>query len=1036
MRRPTLLIASIRTARGIALACALSACTPGSASPPSGTELAAALESLPGIAPRISASSSYRPCTERAPSDGTVVRAECPAGRSDRDALATIARSLAADDEPATVHARAIVDLFTPDAGGTSLERAIASLRTVASSADRPAAALGDLAAALIVRAERNQAPGDLLEAYETTERALAREPGNLVALYNRTLALDRFGLVDEGARTWRVYLAADPRSPWAAEARRRLAELESITPPPPAPAADAPRSAYEGYAAVHPQGAREFGLNHLLSEWAAAVEAGDRATADDRLERAALLGNALERRPGGDASLADAVRAIRSSDDAGRRGLARAHGAYAAAMVLYDSSRFALAEARLAVAAEASARSPALHGWARLFLGTARVHNRAPAEGERILRSVVAGADAARHPALAARARWSLANTLGRMAREDRGLEHAREAARLFARAGENENEGAALSVVSHARFVLGEADSGYAAMHRGLQRLRSHRASVRLQTFFTSNARLVEADGMFLAALSLHTEGVAVASRTGKPTAIAEARGVRARLFAARGFFDRAGEDVRAAREVLPSVKDPQVRGWLAADLDEVEALVSLPRAPEEAMRAAESAAAYFANVPVRAFPNFVMGAEARLAAGDRAGALARLTVAMRLLEQRRDSIRIEPRRAAVFDAARAVIDRIVMLELADGRTVEALRYMDRGRASLASAGGTAPGPDRPAAPPGEVVVEYALVGDTLLAWTVSGSRVEIVRAIVNAAQLERTIEETESKLQRRAPVPELRPLLATLYDRLLRPLEGRLGAPGTRLVIVADGAIAAAPFAALYDARRGRYLVEDRPLRYAVSLREAWRSPAADAASGVLLVADPAFDRRRHPLLDRLPHALDEARGLAAGYRDARLLQGEGATPRALATALPRAGIAHFAGHAVFDDERPERSYLVLAPGAGSRGTTTAEELARMDLRRVRLVVLAACRTVRSGRGRAAGFTGLSGALLAAGAGGTVGSTWDVDDRLTSVLMTEFHRRYPATHDAPGSLRDAQLSMLHSETPALRSPAAWAGFRYAGR
>lgn len=330
----------------------------------------------------------------------------------------------------------------------------------------------------------------------------------------------------------------------------------------------------------------------------------------------------------------------------------------------------------------------------------------------------------------------------------------------------------------------------------------------------------------------------------------------------------------------------------------------------------------------------------------------------------------------------------------------------------------------------------MEYALIGDTLLAWTASGTRVEVARATVNAAQLERTIEETEAKLQRRTPEPELQPLLSALYDRLLRPLEGRLGAPGTRLVIVADGAIAAVPFAALYDARRGRYLIEDRPLRYAVSLREAWRSPAADAASGVLLVADPAFDRSRHPLLDRLPHALDEARGLAAGYREARVLQGERATPRALATALPRAGIAHFAGHAVFDDERPERSYLLLAPGEGSRGTTTAEELARMDLRRVRLVVLAACRTVRSGRGRAAGFTGLSGALLAAGVGGTVGSTWDVDDRLTSVLMAEFHRRYPDAHDAPGALREAQLSLLRSGTPALRSPAAWAGFRYAGR
>jgi len=124
-------------------------------------------------------------------------------------------------------------------------------------------------------------------------------------------------------------------------------------------------------------------------------------------------------------------------------------------------------------------------------------------------------------------------------------------------------------------------------------------------------------------------------------------------------------------------------------------------------------------------------------------------------------------------------------------------------------------------------------------------------------------------------------------------------------------------------------------------------------------------------------------------------------------------------------------------VLAPDpeAPGRGALTAAALAEMDLGRVRLVVLSACETLRAGRGRAGGFAGFAGALVGAGAQGVLGSLWRVDDELTGPFMAAFHARYRETGDAPRALRDAQLRMLKSADRALRSPAAWAGFRYAG-
>ncbi|HEX2205896.1 MAG TPA: hypothetical protein VHG91_21455, partial [Longimicrobium sp.] len=188
----------------------LAACAPDRPRDDDFAALAAALESAPGIAPRLSVGTAFRRCTERVPPGGTIARADCPARRRARTGAVAALLEEFAPGQPARLRADALVDLHWDDARGKRLDASISSLRRTAELAERPAPVLADLAAALIVRAERAQSPRDLLEAYEAAERALEREPGNEAALFNRALALDRFGLVDETARAWRAYLAAD----------------------------------------------------------------------------------------------------------------------------------------------------------------------------------------------------------------------------------------------------------------------------------------------------------------------------------------------------------------------------------------------------------------------------------------------------------------------------------------------------------------------------------------------------------------------------------------------------------------------------------------------------------------------------------------------------------------------------------------------------------------------------------------------------------------------------------------------------------
>jgi CHAT domain-containing protein len=1001
-------------------------------------ELAREMHLAPSLTPRLSISPDNRRCTPDAGSrPGCAPSATAPR-RSDRIAgiAARASHAIRERDDPDALHAAALIDLLYESGAGKSLQRTISSLQTAARLAEQPAPALADVAAAYLVRAERARMPRDLLAAIEAAEEALQREPANHAALFNLALAMERFGLIEEAGDGWREYLRSDSTSGWAHQAQRHLTELLAMPTEPAAPAADAPLSAYAAYAAAEPQRARELGWCRILGAWADAELAGDAMGAAEHLRRAEMLGMTLEKRAGGDASLADGVRAIRAQPTRRyREGLARAQHEFSEGCLDQGRVDFPSAALRFNAAAVAAQASPPLRSWARMMYGGMIFRQGDMVTGEAVLRQVCATTDLVRHPGLAASAQLALSALLIRADRYEAGLQQARQAAAISLEAGEIENHGVALDNISIAYFHMRDMDRGYRYAQQALRHLRPYRKSFRLHNMLGFAGQTVADDGFPNAALRMLNEGVRVAERTGIPVFAAEAHLIRARLAAQAGASTLARQDIAAGEAAIARLTTPRSRAWHTARRRMAEAALSLASTPQAAAEEFDSAAVFFTGIqaPLVAFPAIVGSAQAWLAANDATQATARLERALQILENRRDSVHMEPRRAAIFDAARAVVDRVTMLKLASGSAAEGLAYMDRGRASLAPVGRPDTRDWEVAAPPGETALEYAVVGDTLLVWVVTGREVELFRTEMDTARLFRSMVRLQRQLEEATSEAELRPGLVELYEQLVRPVERWLGGAETPLVVVADGVLGTVPFSALYDTRRMRYLVEDHPIRFAASLLEAWRrAPHSNAAPDVLFVADPAFAPSTG--FPRLPSAAEEVREIAAGYRRAQTLSDAAATPGALRAALGRSSVMHYAGHAVFDDERPERSYLLLAPEPGA-ATLQAAEIAQLDLNHLSLVVLAACQTVRTGPGRAAGFSGLAGAFLAAGAGGALGSLWEVDDRLTRPLMREFHREYRASGSGPAALRRAQLRLLRSSDPVLRSPRVWSGFRYVG-
>lgn len=187
-------------------------------------------------------------------------------------------------------------------------------------------------------------------------------------------------------------------------------------------------------------------------------------------------------------------------------------------------------------------------------------------------------------------------------------------------------------------------------------------------------------------------------------------------------------------------------------------------------------------------------------------------------------------------------------------------------------------------------------------------------------------------------------------------------------------------------------------------------------------------------------RLPSTREEAEGiLALAPPGEHLLVVDFAASRdtLAGTDLERYGILHFATHALAHPEHPELSGLVLSmvdqEGRPQNGFFRAYEISRLRLP-ADLVVLSACETGLGKDLRGEGMLSLTRSFFDAGAGRVIATLWQVSDRRSARLMTQFYEGYLRRDLSPAAaLRQAQLSLL--EDPATAAPYYWAGFSFQG-
>jgi CHAT domain-containing protein len=264
--------------------------------------------------------------------------------------------------------------------------------------------------------------------------------------------------------------------------------------------------------------------------------------------------------------------------------------------------------------------------------------------------------------------------------------------------------------------------------------------------------------------------------------------------------------------------------------------------------------------------------------------------------------------------------------------------------------------------------------------------------------------------------------------VYEQLFAPLRSKIA--NHRLVIVPHGPLHYIPFAALRDAKRKRYLVEDFTITYAPSASSLrFLSEKESGVDGTALVLGNPIGMNGSDLPNAVWEAVRASEALGT-----RPLLGERAMESRLYELNGKVDLVHIAAHGTYDDKHPLFSRITLAPGDGRDGNLEVHDiLGELDLSGVNLVVLAACDSALGKRSGGDDIVGLTRALLYAGTPGVISTLWRINDEATATLMDEFYCRLLAGDLAADALRTAQLTMLKSETNA--DPTKWAAFSLTG-
>ena len=899
-------------------------------------------------------------------------------------------------------------------------EDAMARLRVTTERTPNDARAWSDLAAAEYMAALQLGRASLYPIALAHADRALRIDPKSHEALFNRALTLERLGLTQVAREAWNRYLAADPSSPWADEARQHLKRLPASTgessfkknqPRLEYAAERNDAAAVDAIVTRYRQQSRTWGEAEYLGRWGDAELRGDRAEATRQLAVARAIGDSLVR-ISGESMLHDAVAAIDRASPGARATIAEAHVIYRRGRMTYARREPAAAEADLRRAAERfeQAGDP-MALVARYFAANTRFDQDDIRTARRELETLLAASKTA---ALEAQIEWEL--TLCAIADEDwtAAATLSANAAKTFERLGETSNLAFMQTLLGTALLSLGRPDEGWAARTKSLAIQSAEGRGDRLPQSVGEAARVELRNGRLDAARALmHLEESAHrASGDAVELSNALVRGTLIDL--SLGSRDDALQSAREAMTAAERIGDRALRNRAIADARFAASAVALPTEARHSHQLLSQAIdQYRATGNSFYLPEAcLLRARASLRLGNTAEALRDLEDGIAEIERHRSVVAGLVLGSGVRDARRALFEEIVPLQLDRGDLAGAFASADRARqrvsASSSVTRSTVVELQQKLAGSDAAVLELMLLPRELIAFCVTADDLAVARSSVEPERVATLLARTDDDSAR------------GLHDLLIRPSSRSL-THAKQLIVIADAALQHVPFAALFDSTTKRYLIETIAVATAPSASALQRDTRSSEPLTAVAVALPTGESHQTVAL---PEGAAELDDIGRTYGRVTKIGAEAASLSAMEAAAANAGILHIAGHTERLPASGDAALLFRGRDSAIEPVTWSR-IAAMKLGGP-VVVLAACETLRAPASPQAQSLSLGSGFLAAGATDVIGTLTPVADNEARMLFQSVHRQLARGRSATAALQQAQIEAIAAHSRGWRAVA----------
>lgn len=919
----------------------------------------------------------------------------------------------------------------------------------------------------------------DLSLANEHFSQAMQQDSRLAEGLFNQALCLERLGLIDQALERWESYLQLDPESGWAREARERVEALKKRKDQ---TFFDADRifrnflAAYdsgdeEGIWQSFMRGSQQKGnliTELLLDQYLELFAQGRHAEAQNKLDIVTTAGR-IEAHKSSDLYTRDLAAFYRTNSPeqanlllSARRMIeeARERNMKPEAIDLYRQAR------RMFVRAGSSCEVALVD----LMIGTFYARS---AEYQ----SAAAIAEALAHNSKERSYLWILARSLSLIAdlntsqnRPARGVEYSKLALSIAERKQDWNEKIVILGQLASAHRLLGanEVSMNYARRALDLAGIYPVDPAILWVIYRVSAAATGDFSRLFTSA-AFEKQALLLAIDMKRPLQISRSYGVLSEIYGKLKNYQEAIALARKGLEIGNQYGDSPIGLNIKAHAllrlghfyREIGSLNESLNAYADCLRISESRGLFFERLKVHRGRLMVY-----LARRDYSLARTELEKTLELFERDRHGIDDDELRISFFETGQDIYRLGIELSVtAQQDYQEAFRYSELGRArSLLDLMQPAGEPSlkgiagEPAKQPltlsqirGQIpasaqIIQYSALDQSLCVWVVSNSDFFGISQEVRSDDLSRKVDEYLECLKEPNLSDQADILSRELYQILIKPVEARLD-PCKEVFIVADRPFNTLPFGALINPETGKYLIEKYIISFSpsstvfIQCSDIARRKEAFSVERCLSIGESVF-QQPGLLNSPLPSAIKEAEQVAALYgHNSKLLLNGAATEGSVRREIATAEVVHIATHSLVNERRPEYSGLAFwgrpeALSPDDDGMLQAVEVGRMKLPRARLVVLSACQTLIGRDYRGEGMVGLSRAFIASGTPLVIASLWNVDSQMTAKMMKDFHR-YRTRSNLPTAraIREAQLDMLHQDSPNCRRPYSWAGFTVVG-